>query len=114
MVLVLFAVMYFLMIRPQQKRDKQHREQLSKLQVGDKVVTIGRLHGVVDEIHTAEKTVTLDCDGIFLTFDMNAIATVKERSVAPTEPTTPTEEKSEPVDSDKPATEDKTDDSETK
>lgn len=69
------------MIRPQKKQEQKRREQLSKLSVGDSVITIGRLHGVVDEINDADKTVTLDCDGIFLTFDLNAVAQIKERAV---------------------------------
>ncbi|MCY9807319.1 preprotein translocase subunit YajC [Lentilactobacillus senioris] len=97
MIVVLFVLMYFLMIRPQQKQEKKRREQLSKLAVGDNVVTIGRLHGVIDEINEAEKTVTLDCDGIFLTFDLNAIAQVKERAVASsTKETSTTEQPAEP------------------
>lgn len=45
------------------------------------MITIGRLHGVVDEINEAEKTVTLDCDGIYLVFDLSAIASVKQPAV---------------------------------
>lgn len=82
MIVVLFAVMYFLMIRPQKKQQQKRREQLSKIKVGDQVITIGRLHGVVDEINEAEKTVTLDCDGIYLVFDLSAIASVKQPAVA--------------------------------
>lgn len=81
MIVVLFAVMYFLMIRPQKKQQQKRREQLSKIKEGDQVITIGRLHGVVDEINEAEKTVTLDCDGIYLVFDLSAIASVKQPAV---------------------------------
>ncbi len=83
MIVVLFALMYFLMIRPQRKQEQKRREQLSKVKVGDQVVTIGRLHGVVDEVNEAEKTVTLDCDGIYLVFDLSAVAQIKTPSVAP-------------------------------
>ncbi|KRL21826.1 preprotein translocase subunit YajC [Lentilactobacillus kisonensis] len=84
MIVALFALMYFLMIRPQRKQQQKRREQLSKIKAGDQVVTIGRLHGVVDEINEAEKTVTLDCDGIYLVFDLSAIAQVKQPAIAPT------------------------------
>ncbi len=47
MIVAIFAVMYFLMIRPQQKQKKQHQEMLNKLSKGDKVVTIGGIHGTV-------------------------------------------------------------------
>ncbi|GAA6237542.1 preprotein translocase subunit YajC [Apilactobacillus micheneri] len=77
--IVIFAVMYFLIIRPQKKQQQKHAETLKQLQKGDHVVTIGRLHGVVDDIDTENKTITLDCDGIYLVFDMNAVAKVTER-----------------------------------
>lgn len=68
--------MYFFMIRPQQKQRKEHQAMMSKLRPGDHVVTIGRLHGVVNEVNEKEKTVTLDCEGIYLTFDLVAVQRV--------------------------------------
>ncbi|MFT8385288.1 MAG: preprotein translocase subunit YajC [Lentilactobacillus hilgardii] len=92
MIVVLFALMYFLMIRPQKKQQQKRRDQLSKIKPGDQVVTIGRLHGVIDEINEADKTVTLDCDGIYLVFDLSAIAQVKQPAVtAPAASATATE-----------------------
>ena len=82
MVIVLFALMYFLMIRPQKKRQRKHANTLKKLSKGDHVVTIGRLHGVIDEIDRSDGTVTLDCDGIYLTFDLRAIASVNGHSTS--------------------------------
>ncbi|CAJ1228737.1 preprotein translocase subunit YajC [Lactiplantibacillus xiangfangensis] len=75
-IVVMFAFLYFFMIRPQRKQQQKHQSMLSKIKRGDKVTTIGRLHGVVDEVNEADKTVTLDCDGIFLVFDLNAIAKI--------------------------------------
>ncbi|WP_372791795.1 preprotein translocase subunit YajC [Lentilactobacillus sp. SPB1-3] len=82
MIVVLFGLMYFFMIRPQRKQEQKRREELSRVKPGDQVVTIGRLHGVVDEINNTEKTVTLDCDGIYLVFDLSAIAQIKQPAVA--------------------------------
>lgn len=70
------VLMYFMMIRPQKKQQQKRREMMSNLKKGDAVVTIGRLHGVIDSINPAEHTVTLDCDGIYLTFDQSAIGQV--------------------------------------
>lgn len=64
------------MIRPQQKQRKEHQDMMSKLHKGDEVVTIGRMHGKIDSINREDRTVTLDCEGIYLTFDMVAIARV--------------------------------------
>jgi len=82
-ILVIFlGLMYFLMLRPQQKQQKKHRDMMSELKKGDHVVTIGRLHGVIDEINDTDKTVTLDCDGIYLVFDLRAISSVTAQAPA--------------------------------
>ncbi len=47
MVIAIFAVMYFLMIRPQQRQKKQHQELLSKISKGDKIVTAGGINGTI-------------------------------------------------------------------
>ena len=56
--IIMFAIFYFLLIRPQQKKAKQHREMLSALKKGDRVVSSGGLHGVVtgltDDLVTME------------------------------------------------------------
>lgn len=54
----IFAIFYFLMIRPQQKRQKQHREMLANLKKGDTVITggglIGRITAMTDSVLTLE------------------------------------------------------------
>lgn len=54
----IFAIFYFLMIRPQQKRQRQHREMLANLKKGDTVITggglIGRVTGISDSVLTLE------------------------------------------------------------
>ena len=56
--ILMFAIFYFLLIRPQQKKAKQHKELLSALKKGDRVVNSGGLHGLVtgltDDIVTME------------------------------------------------------------
>ena len=58
MLVVMFAIFYFLLIRPQQKRAKQHKELVNSLKAGDQVVTAGGIHGKVvavqDELVTLE------------------------------------------------------------
>lgn len=73
---VLIGGMLFMTTRSQKKQRDMRNDMMSKLQKGAHVVTIGRLHGMIDSINEADKTVTLDCDGIFLVFDMDAIAKV--------------------------------------
>ena len=56
--LLMFVVIYFFMIRPQQKRAKNEKEFESSLKVGDKIVTKSGLHGKVAEL--AETTVIIE------------------------------------------------------
>lgn len=72
----IIAIAYFLMVRPQQKRAKEAQNMLSSLQKGDSIVTIGGLHGVIDEVNSEGKTVVLDCEGIYLTFERRAISRI--------------------------------------
>ncbi len=58
---MIFAVMYFFMIRPQIKKQKKEREYRSALQKGDKVITIGGVHGKIIDIK--ENTVTIEVHG---------------------------------------------------
>ena len=56
--IIMFAIFYFLLIRPQQKKAKQHKELLGGLKKGDRVVSSGGLHGTVtgltDDVVTME------------------------------------------------------------
>ncbi|KAB7667307.1 preprotein translocase subunit YajC [Bacillus sp. B1-b2] len=84
--ILMFVLFYFLLIRPQQKRQKSVRDMQSSLKKGDKVVTIGGLHATIDAID--EGTIVLKSkDNTRLTFDRNAIREVLESS-APVSSTT--------------------------
>ncbi len=77
--ILLFVVFYFMLIRPQQKRQKETAEMQNALKVGDKIVTIGGLHGIVDAINEENMTITLkSTDGSRLVFDRSAIREVKQ------------------------------------
>lgn len=76
MLILMFVIFYFLLIRPQQKRQKEVRRMQSELKKGDKIVTIGGLHGEVHAID--EATVVLATgNGTKLTYDRNAIREVR-------------------------------------
>jgi preprotein translocase subunit YajC len=51
MLVAVFAIMYFMMIRPQQKRQKEIQKMRESLKVGDKVVTAGGIHGKIKEVN---------------------------------------------------------------
>ena len=75
MLLVMVGMMFF-MSRNQKKQYQKRMESLNKLQKGYEVITIGGLYGTVDEVDTERKTVVLDVDGVYLTFELTAIKTV--------------------------------------
>ena len=58
MLVIMFAIFYLLLIRPQQKRAKQHKQLVESLQAGDQVVTAGGIHGKVTAVQ--ESVVTLE------------------------------------------------------
>ena len=57
-IIIMVAIFYFLLIRPQQKKQKEHREMLNALKKGDTVVTSGGLQGKI--MGTTETTLTLE------------------------------------------------------
>jgi preprotein translocase subunit YajC len=56
--ILMFVIFYFLLIRPQQKKAKMHKQMLSAIKKGDRVVSSGGLHGVVTGI--ADDVVTVE------------------------------------------------------
>jgi preprotein translocase subunit YajC len=60
MMIIIFAIIYLLIMRPQQKKQKQLQEMLHKLQKGDKVVTQAGIYGTIAAID--EKTISLQVD----------------------------------------------------
>ncbi|MCR8644113.1 preprotein translocase subunit YajC [Paenibacillus sp. N1-5-1-14] len=73
--IVMVVLFYFLLIRPQQKRTKTRNMMLGNVKKGDKVVTIGGLHGTIVEL-TDDTMVLRVNDATKLTFDRSAINTV--------------------------------------
>lgn len=71
----IFAIFYFMIIRPQQKRAKEREKLLSAVQKGDKVVLSSGLYGTVAGLE--EKTVLIDVgNNVKMKFDRSAIASV--------------------------------------
>ncbi len=57
--ILIFVIFYFLLIRPQQKRSKDHRKMIENLKKGDKIVTSGGIHGVIEAVGTNTVTVKI-------------------------------------------------------
>ncbi|MCK1991678.1 preprotein translocase subunit YajC [Peribacillus muralis] len=75
--ILMFVLFYFLLIRPQQKRQKATQSMQSSLKKGDKVATIGGMHGTIDAIDELQ-IVIKSPDGTKLTFDRAAIREITE------------------------------------
>lgn len=74
--IILMGVMYFMIIRPQKKQQQQKKDMLSDMKHGDMVVTIGGLHGMIEEVSADGQTVDINCEGVYLTFEKAAIARI--------------------------------------
>jgi len=71
----IFVVFYFFMIRPQQKKAKEAKKFIEELKTGDKVVTIGGIHGTIVTIR--EKTIVVEIDsskGVRVVVEKTAIS----------------------------------------
>lgn len=74
MMVALFAIMYFFMIRPQNKKQKEIQKFRNSLQAGQDVVTIGGIRGTIRSIDENENTVTLEvATGTKIVFEKSAI-----------------------------------------
>jgi preprotein translocase subunit YajC len=80
-IVAMFLVLYFLLIRPQQRRQKTRNSMLNTLKKGDKVVTVGGLHGIILEMDDDAKTVVLRVnDTTKLTFDRSSVNAITQSS----------------------------------
>ena len=70
--ILMFVVIYFFMIRPQQKKAKQEKEFESTLKVGDKIITKSGIHGKISEL--AETTVIIETMAGKLKLERNALS----------------------------------------
>ena len=79
---IIIVVFYFLLIRPQRKKDKKVKEMLAALKVGDRVTTIGGIHGTIMGIKDDTITLGVGAEKTKLVFARWAIRNVDEVSIA--------------------------------
>jgi len=75
---LIFGVFYFILIRPQQQKQKKHKSMLDSLQKGDKVITIGGFYGIIRDIKGDTLTLEIAKDVVINT-TRNAIGTRREK-----------------------------------
>ena len=69
---LMFAAFYFLLIRPQRKRQKEHQSFIEELKTGDKVITIGGIFGEIDSVGEQDFVLKVE-DGTRVKFLKNSI-----------------------------------------
>lgn len=78
-IILIFVIFYFLLIRPQMKKQKEHQRMVSALKTGDKIVTSGGMYGLITNVR--DTTVTLKiADNVKVEMDRNSIATILKAS----------------------------------
>ena len=78
---LIFVVFYFLLIRPQQKKAKEHREMLSKIRRKDKIVTNGGLMGTVSKVGEGDDILKVEiAEGVVVEVRRGMVAEVVSRS----------------------------------
>lgn len=83
MIVLIFVVMYFFMIRPNVKKQKEIKKFQDSLKNGDKVVTAGGIYGKVKDVKETEVLLEVS-QGVCITIDKNSVfATSADRSAAP-------------------------------
>jgi preprotein translocase subunit YajC len=78
--ILIFAIMYFLLIRPQQKKVKQHQNMVASLRRGDQVVTQGGLMGKVTKVKDENEIEVEVADGVKVRVVQNTIAQVLSKT----------------------------------
>ena len=75
---LMFGLMYLLLIRPQKKKEKKLREQISLMAVGDNIVTIGGVVGKIVNLKDDEVTISTSVANTLITFKKSAINVVNK------------------------------------
>ncbi|WP_273266255.1 preprotein translocase subunit YajC [Flexistipes sinusarabici] len=73
--ILIFVIFYFLLIRPQQKRQKKHQEMIASLQAGDEIVTSGGIYGKIDKVLDDKTFLVEIANGVKITLSRTAVAT---------------------------------------
>ncbi len=78
--ILIFVIFYFLLIRPQQKRQKKHQEMLAALKAGDEIITSGGIHGRIDKVLDDQTFLVEIANGVKITLSRSAVAAKANQS----------------------------------
>ena len=95
--IIIFVIFYFLLIRPQQKKTKEHRQMVDNLKTGDRIITSGGLHGRITGV--SESTLTVEiAEKVRVKVNRGSVTALMQTSAPPA---APKKEKKEKADSGK-------------
>ena len=77
--ILIVAIFYFLILRPQKKKQAETQKMLAALKKGDRVITIGGIHGVIQSVKEATVIIKVD-ENVKLEFNRGAIGTVSSQA----------------------------------
>ncbi len=78
-IILIFVIMYMLLIRPQQKKNKEHQEMVKRLKAGDQVVTAGGIHGRITGVKDKSVTVRI-ADQVEIEVSRMSVAAVQKET----------------------------------
>lgn len=83
--ILMFVIFYFLLIRPQQKKTKEHRQMIDSLKTGDRIVTSGGLHGRITGV--AESVLTVEiAEKVRVKVNRGSVSALMQTSTPPAPP----------------------------
>jgi len=79
-IIAIFVIFYFLLIRPQKQKEKEHQKMLSNVNKNDEIVTTGGIHGTI--VNVKDKTIILRVDeNVKIEIEKNCVAYLKKKNV---------------------------------
>lgn len=84
LIVLFFVILYFLMIRPQQKRQKQLNETLNSLKAGDRVMTTAGIYGTIDSVLDGQTFMLTIANGVKIQIARAAVASKLDVNTMPT------------------------------
>ena len=81
----MFVIFYFLLIRPQQKKTKEHRQMIDNLKTGDRIITSGGLHGRITGVAESALTVEI-AEKVRVKVNRSSVSALMQTSPPPAAP----------------------------
>ena len=92
--ILMFVIFYFLLIRPQQKKTKEHRQMIDNLKTGDRIVTAGGLHGRITGVSESFLTVEI-AEKVRVRVNRASVSAMLQSSAPPATPKKEKKDKSD-------------------